>query len=110
MTFDAYNPPLHVVQFIGSRRGDAERGPEVRLQQSEADLRSLSDGDLVWLYGPRRHDLVSVRVDEAVPRGGVIVRDVAGVAVTEFVRLLRVDAKDRSPLTNPPPLGYRERK
>lgn len=86
-----YNPPLQVVGFVATRAGDAERGPEVRLTSSEAQLRDLGDGQLVWVYGPRRHDLAVVRLDDGIPRGGVVARDIAGVALAEIVRLVRVD-------------------
>ncbi|MEK7240086.1 MAG: molybdopterin dinucleotide binding domain-containing protein [Gemmatimonadota bacterium] len=96
------NPPLQVVGFVGSRRGDAERGPAIRLRSDDARMRGIADGDLVWIYGPRRHDLAPAIIDDTLPRGGVVVRDVAGLAPTEIVRLLRVD--DERPLLNPPPV------
>jgi hypothetical protein len=84
-----YNPPLQVVGFVATRLGDEERGPQVRLRSDEARLRGLLDGELVWIYGPRRHDLAPVAIDDTVPRGGVVVRDIAGVTVTEIVRLVK---------------------
>ena len=87
----AYNPPLQIIGFIGTRTGDAERGPVVVLNANEARLRMIGDGELVWVYGPRRHDLTVVNVDDSVPNGGVVVRDVAGLAVSEIVRLMKVD-------------------
>jgi len=87
----AYNPPLQVIGFIGTRPGDAERGPVVIINADEARLRMISDGELVWVYGPRRHDLTAVKVDDSVPHGGVVARDVAGLAVSEIVRLVKVD-------------------
>jgi hypothetical protein len=84
-----YNPPLQVVGFVATRAGDEDRGPQVRLRSDEARLRGLLDGELVWIYGPRRHDLTPVVIDESVPRGGVVVRDIAGVTVTEIVRLVK---------------------
>ena len=96
------NPPLQVVGFVGSRRGDAERGPAIRLRSDDARMRGIADGDLVWIYGPRRHDLAPAIIDDTLPRGGVVVRDVAGLAPTEIVRILRVD--DERPLLNPPPV------
>jgi anaerobic selenocysteine-containing dehydrogenase len=96
----AYNPPLQVVGFIGTRLSDTERGPLVMLNADEARQRAIGDGELVWVYGPRRHDLAPVRIDESVPRGGVIVRDIAGLAPTEIVRLLKLDT-DRPVLTTP---------
>jgi anaerobic selenocysteine-containing dehydrogenase len=75
---DLYNPPLQVVGFVGTRRGDEERGPAVSLNREEASLRLLADGELVFIHGPRRKELAPVIVDNEVPRGGVVVRDIAG--------------------------------
>ena len=91
----SFNPPLQVVGFIGTRVGDTDRGPQVRLRREEAALRLLVEGELVWIYGPRRHDLGTVVIDDDVPRGGVVLRDVAGVTVSEIVRLVKPDL-DRS--------------
>ena len=89
------NPPLQVVGFVGTKRGDAERGPAIRLLPEEARRRLIEDQELVWVYGPRRHDLAMAIYDDEVPRGSIIARDIAGVAVTEIVRLVKVDASDR---------------
>ena len=97
-----YNPPLQVVGFIATRRGDAERGPAIRVRADDAALRAVGDGDLVWIYGPRRHDLATVIIDDTLPRGGVIVRDVAGLAPTEIIRLVRPSAE--RPVLNPKPV------
>jgi len=86
-----YNPPLQVVGFLGTRRGDPDRGPQVRMRGAEAALRMLSDGEMAWIQGPRRQEMVTVIIDDAVPRGGVVVRDVAGVAVSEIITLLKPD-------------------
>jgi hypothetical protein len=40
-------------------------------------------------------------IDDSVPRGGVVVRDIAGLAPTEIVRLIKVDT-DRPVLATPP--------
>ena len=84
-----YNPPLQVVGFIGTRAGEADRGPQIRLNAEEARFRMILDGELVWIYGPRRHELAPVLIDDSVPRGGVVVRDIAGVTVSEIVRLVK---------------------
>ena len=42
---DLYNPPLQVIGFVATRRGDEERGPAIRLNRAEATLRMLTDGD-----------------------------------------------------------------
>lgn len=86
-----YNPPLQVVGFLGTRRGDPDRGPQVRLRGDEAALRMLSDGEMAWIEGPRRQELTTVVVDDAVPKGGVVVRDVAGLVVSEIVTLRKLD-------------------
>ncbi len=99
---DGYNPPLQVVGFIATRRGDTERGPAVRVRPDDATLRGVADGELVWIYGPRRHDLAVAIIDDTLPRGGVVVRDVAGLAPTEIIRLVRINS-DR-PLLNPKPV------
>jgi len=75
--------------FIGTRAGEADRGPQIRLNAEEARFRMILDGELVWIYGPRRHELAPVLIDDSVPRGGVVVRDIAGVTVTEIVRLVK---------------------
>jgi hypothetical protein len=97
------NPPLQVVEFVSSRRGDAERGPAIRVRPDDAGIRGIADGDLVWIYGPRRHDLARAAIDDTLPRGGVVVRDVAGLAASEIIRIVRIDDEER-PVLNPPPV------
>lgn len=88
-----YNPPLQVIGFIATKPGDADRGPEIRLQTWEAHLRGVKDGEVAWVYGPRRHDLARIRVDESVARGGAVAQDIAGLAMSEIVRIVRVDSE-----------------
>ena len=87
-----YNPPLQVVGFLATRRGDADRGPMVSMNANEASLRLLADGELVWVKGPRRQELAELRIDDALPRGGAVVRDIAGLAVSEVIRVVKPDA------------------
>ncbi len=91
--------PLQVVGFIATRRTDAERGPLLRIRPDDARQRLIEDGELVWVYGPRRHELAPVVYDESLPRGGVVVRDLAGLAITEVVRLVKMDIDHRPVLT-----------
>lgn len=70
---------------------DSDRGPQVRLNPDEAHSRLLVDGELAWVYGPRRQELATVVVDESVKRGDVIVRDIAGVSPSELVRVVKPD-------------------
>jgi hypothetical protein len=96
MTREAgYNPPMQVLRFVATRRGDAERGPLILMNADEARLRLLVDGELVWVYGPRRHDLATLQIDDSLPRGGVVVRDITGVAPSEVVRVVKVDVDAR---------------
>jgi hypothetical protein len=85
------NPPLQVVGFVGTKRSDPERGPAIWLRADEAKKRNVEDRELVWVYGPRRHDLAVAIYDDEVPRGSVVARDIAGIAVSEIVRLVKVD-------------------
>ncbi len=85
------HPPLQVIGFVGTKRGDAERGPAVWVRSDDAAARLIEDGELVWVYGPRRHELAVARFDDEIARGGVVVRDIAGIAVSEIVRLVKVD-------------------
>ena len=91
--------PLQVVGFIATKRGDAERGPLVRVRPDDATKRLIENGELVWVYGPRRHELAPVVYDETLPKGGVVVRDLAGLTVTEIVRLVKMDVDHRPVLT-----------
>jgi len=85
------NPPLQVVGFVATRRDDLERGPALRIRTDDATKQLIADGELVWVYGPRRHELAVVMLDDTLPRGGVVLRDIAGVAVSELVRLVKTD-------------------
>lgn len=91
MTDDNRSRPLRVTQFIGTRVSDSERGPQVRLSPSDAQARLLVDGELAWVYGPRRQELATVAVDESVSRGDVVLRDIAGVSLSELVRVVKPD-------------------
>ena len=93
-----YNPPLQVVGLIATKRGDPDRGPEVRVQGKEASFRLMQDGELVWVIGPRRQEIATLRVDDTLPRGAIVLRDVVGAAPSEIVRLRKVDT-DTPPMT-----------
>lgn len=95
MADDLRNKPLRVHTFISTRSGDAERGPMVMMHPENARERLLVDGELAWVYGPRRQELATVRVDAAVPFGDVVVRDVVGVAPSEIVRVIKPDLDTR---------------
>ena len=63
------NPPLHVIGFVATHRGDAERGPQARIRTEEAQIRLLTDGELAWVYGPRRHELATIVIDDTFCEG-----------------------------------------
>jgi len=88
---DVYSPPLRVVGFVATRRGDQERGPEVRMRGDEAMIRELPDGGLVRLEGPRRQEFAILRIDDELPRGSVVLRDIVGVAPSEVVRVWKLE-------------------
>ncbi len=92
-----YRPALNVIEHVATRRGDTERGPQVRMRGSEARIRLLEAGELVWVRGPRRQELAVLLVDDSIPDASVIVRDIAGVAISESVTVVKPD------LDNPPP-------
>lgn len=92
---DAVNRPLRVEALLASRRGDAERGPLVVMHPDDARTRLLEDGELAWVYGPRRHELAEVRVDASQRRGDVTLRDVAGASPSEIVRVIKPDLDPR---------------
>ena len=87
----ALNGPLRVARLIATRAGDPARGPQVTLNPAEAARRLLNEGELAWVYGPRRQELAEVRLDESLPVGDVALRDVVGVAPSEIVRVIKPD-------------------
>ena len=86
-----YRPQLNVIEYVSTKKGDAERGPLVRMRSSEARIRLIEDGTLVWVSGPRRQELAELRIDDSIPEGHVFLRDIAGVTVTEYVTVTRPD-------------------
>ena len=91
--------PLRVAAFLATRVSDPERGPQVRLNGDEARQRLLTDGELVLVEGPRRQQLATLLIDDALKRGDVVIRDVAGVAPSEIVYVIKPD------LDAPPEVG-----
>lgn len=92
-----YRPALNVIEHVATRRGDTERGPQVRMRSSEARMRLLESGELAWVKGPRRQELAVLLVDDSIPDASVILRDIAGVAISEAVTVVKPD------FDNPPP-------
>jgi len=48
------------------------------------------------VIGPRGKSLAPLVIDETVPRGGVVARDIPSLLLTDIVRILKVDL-DRTP-------------
>jgi anaerobic selenocysteine-containing dehydrogenase len=90
---------LRVVRLIATRSGDTDRGPMIVMHPEDAKSRLLNDGELAWVYGPRRHELATVRIDEAGRVGEVVLRDIIGASPSEIVRVVRPDrdARGRRP-------------
>lgn len=95
MVDDTLNRPLRVARLIATSARDADRGPMVLMHPENARERLLIDGELAWVYGPRRHELATVRVDEEVPFGDVVLRDVVGASPSEVVRVVKPDLDSR---------------
>jgi anaerobic selenocysteine-containing dehydrogenase len=91
MLMEGFQPWLLVTQYISTKKGDPDRGPLVRLHPSDALRRLLEDGELVWVYGPRRHELAVLVVDDTVSPGNVVARDILGIAPAEIVRVVKHD-------------------
>jgi anaerobic selenocysteine-containing dehydrogenase len=88
---DSRNRPLRVAQVIATRAGDEERGPLVIMHPDDAKSRLLTDGELARVYGPRRHELATVAIDDGVRFGDVVLRDLIAAAPSETVRVIKPD-------------------
>lgn len=94
--FSGFSPPLQVIDFIATRRDDPERGPLVRMRADDALIRLLHEGSLARVVSERRAELATVTIDDSLPRGGVVLRDVVGAAPSEIVRIVPVDQNTQS--------------
>jgi anaerobic selenocysteine-containing dehydrogenase len=103
MDKDTLNRQLRVARLIATRASDAERGPMVMMHPTDAKSRLLTDGELAWVYGPRRHELATVHIDVegTLKLGDVLLRDIAGASPSEFVRVIKpdLDSRGRRPNT-----------
>ncbi|MEP6494867.1 MAG: molybdopterin dinucleotide binding domain-containing protein [bacterium] len=95
MDKEVLNRPLRVASLIATRGGDAERGPMVLMHPEDAKARLLNEGELAWVYGPRRHELATVRIDPDSRPGDVVLRDIVGAAPSEIVRVIKPDLDTR---------------
>jgi anaerobic selenocysteine-containing dehydrogenase len=88
---EGFQPWLMVSKYIATRAGDPDRGPLVWLHTDDARRRLLEDGELVWVYGPRRHEMAVLVVDDTVSPGTIVARDILGIAPAEIVRVVKHD-------------------
>ena len=93
--FSGFSPALQVVGFIATRSGDAERGPAVWIRPDDALIRLLTEGELARVITERRSELAEVHFDASLPRGGIVLRDVAGASPSEVVRVVKPDLDNR---------------
>lgn len=93
---DSISRPLRVASLVATRRGEEDRGPMVWMHPDDAGYRLLVDGELAWIYGPRRHELATVRIDPSITKGEVVLRDVVGASPSEIVRVIKPDLDNRS--------------
>jgi anaerobic selenocysteine-containing dehydrogenase len=89
---DIFDRPLRVVKLVATKRTDTERGPLVALHPDDAKARVLTDGELAWVYSPRRRqELATVSIDPELRPGDVILRDIVGASPSEIVRVVKPD-------------------
>lgn len=67
----------------------------VIMHPRDAGSRLLTEGELAWVYGPRRQELATVRIDPGAREGDVVLRDIAGAAPSETVRVVKPDLDSR---------------
>ena len=72
----------------------------VRMHGDEARLRLIEDGELVYVYGPRRHELAVLRTDDSLAPGAVVARDIAGLRVLELATVVKPDLDADAPRRN----------
>lgn len=85
-----------MLEYVATKKGDAVRGPMIRLSPTDARIRLLVAGELAWVQGPRRNELAVVEINEKIPDGSLVARDIAGITVSERVVVTKPDL-DSSP-------------
>jgi len=91
LDFEGFQPELRVIAHVATRMDEPERGPQVRMSSPDARLRLLTDGELVWVRGPRGQQIAELVVDDDVPEHGCVLRDIASVSVGDAVRVVKPD-------------------
>jgi anaerobic selenocysteine-containing dehydrogenase len=95
MDKESLNRPLRVSSLIVTSKDETERGPLVVISEADAKARLLTDGELAWVYGPKRHELATVRIDPTARQGDVVLRDLFGARPSEIVRVVKPDLDSR---------------
>lgn len=90
-TLSSFDPELRVVQYLATKKGDAERGPQIWLNPTDAARRGAVDGELVWVKGGRGQQVAKLVVDATVAEHTCRLRDVAGMDLSEAVRVSKPD-------------------
>jgi hypothetical protein len=67
----------------------------VIMATGDARSRLLTDGELAWVYGPKRHELATVRIDPGARDGEVVLRDITGARPSESVKVIKPDLDTR---------------
>ena len=91
VTDSAFQPELRVIEYVATRKGDPDRGPQVKLCAIDARFRVLSNGELAWVRSARGQQLAEVLIDDAFPQHMCGLRDIPGVLAAEAVRVVKPD-------------------
>ena len=78
---EALNRPLRVARL--HRHANAvtrSAGRRCVMNPEDASARMLIDGELAWVYGPRRHELARCGSTPSTRAGEVVLRDIAGAS------------------------------
>jgi anaerobic selenocysteine-containing dehydrogenase len=87
----SFEPELRVVEYVATKKGDPERGPQIHLHPADAKLRLLVDGEVVWIHGPRGAQVAPLVIDANVAEHTCALRDIAGMDLSEAVRVSKPD-------------------
>jgi hypothetical protein len=94
-----FQPELRVIEYVATRKDDAERGPQVRLSGLDARFRVLAAGELAWVRGERGQQLAEVVIDDSFPQHTCGLRDIPGVLAAESVIVTKPDLDSPNRIT-----------
>ena len=90
-SLSSFEPELRVVEYVATKKGDAERGPQIWLNPADAKRRGVTGGELVWVKGERGQQVAALVVDDTVAEHTCLIRDIAGVDLAGAVRVVKPD-------------------